>query len=292
MSNFAGAEANIIRDLQKSPNDRQLVFSDLNKLESQDHNSKEFQEQLAALNTKLHEMKLLPGLEIVADPLAAGGFTIEPPVQTKPPTDTPSSPQSSQPSGDAGASGGGGGGDGGGADGDGGGATGGDGGGAAGGDSSGSVSDSNSVPLGPVPPYTPLTDASAASQDTLPDHFGSRLLEMLKLPVTAENLRFLSAWQKAEGGSADNPFNTTQNEPGATIFNSDGVKRYPSVDEGLQATAKTLVNGDYQPILDALKKGNNAMAVAEAVSKTPWGTGAGIETVLASQSTSARTAHA
>jgi hypothetical protein len=117
----------------------------------------------------------------------------------------------------------------------------------------------------------------------LPDQFAVRLLEMMGLPVTKGNIEFLDAWQKAEGGSADNPFNTTQSEPGDTVFNSAGVKRYPSVAEGLQATAQTLENGDYGNILAALRQGNNPMAAAQAVANSPWGTGSGIEAVLRSE---------
>lgn len=117
--------------------------------------------------------------------------------------------------------------------------------------------------------------------DVLPDQFGTRLLQKLNLPVTAANLAFLSAWQKAEGGSADNPFNTTQDAPGATNFNSIGVKRYPSVAEGLDATAETLNNGYYGGILAALRQGSDPMVAARALADSPWGTGSLVEQVLA-----------
>jgi hypothetical protein len=122
---------------------------------------------------------------------------------------------------------------------------------------------------------------STTGDDVLPDQFGTRLLQKLNLPVTAANLTFLSAWQQAEGGSADNPFNTTEDAPGATDFNSVGVKRYPSVAEGLDATAETLTNGYYGGILTALKEGNDPMAAARALAASPWGTGSLVEQVLA-----------
>lgn len=81
----------------------------------------------------------------------------------------------------------------------------------------------------------------------------------------------MDAWQKAEGGSADNPFNTTQDAPGAVNFNRIGVKRYPSVDEGVEATAKTLLNGKYNSILNALKQSHTHQA-AVALASGPWGT--------------------
>jgi len=109
--------------------------------------------------------------------------------------------------------------------------------------------------------------------------FGTDLLNNLGLPVTAENLRFLAAWAQAEGGGATfNPFNTTQ--PGGTAYNKVGVQNYASYQQGLGATVQTLKNGDYGPILAALKQGNSAMAAAQAVAQTPWGTGTLVEKVL------------
>ncbi len=110
--------------------------------------------------------------------------------------------------------------------------------------------------------------------------FGANLLKKLGLPVTAANLKFLDAWQKAEGGSPDNPFNTTEPGAGATTFNSAGVKRYPSMQEGLDATAKTLALPAYQSIRDALARGNDAHACAVALAGTPWGTGSLVEQMV------------
>ena len=109
-------------------------------------------------------------------------------------------------------------------------------------------------------------------------------LTQLGMPVTGENLRAITAWEAAEsggGGGHFNPLNTTQGGfPGETDLNSVGVKNYTSYQDGLAANVKVINNGDYQPILDALKQGNNAMAVAQAIAQTPWGTGAGVERVL------------
>jgi hypothetical protein len=101
--------------------------------------------------------------------------------------------------------------------------------------------------------------------------FGEALLTKLGLPVTQKNLDFLDKWQRAEGGSADNPFNTTQNAPGAHNFNSAGVKRYPTMEVGLDATVKTLQNGYYGGILRALAA-ENTQAATYALRASPWGT--------------------
>ena len=104
------------------------------------------------------------------------------------------------------------------------------------------------------------------------------LLVAMRFPVTADNVAAVTAWEMAEGGhwyntAYYNPLNTTQSMPGATIFNSVGVKAYTSWKQGLEATMITLKNGYYGGILDALKRGNDSESVARAVGASPWGTG-------------------
>jgi peptidoglycan hydrolase CwlO-like protein len=104
------------------------------------------------------------------------------------------------------------------------------------------------------------------------------LLVAMRFPVTADNIAAITAWEMAEGGhwyntAYYNPLNTTQSMPGATVFNSVGVKAYTSWKQGLEATMITLKNGYYGGILDALKRGNDSAAVAQAVGASPWGTG-------------------
>lgn len=111
-----------------------------------------------------------------------------------------------------------------------------------------------------------------------------KLLRAIGAPATPENLRFLSAWQRAEGGTASfNPLNTTQPFGGASNYNSVGVKNYPSATAGLEATAKTLTNGYYGPIVSLLRRGRaSAVDLAKAVASSPWGTGGGVLRVLGS----------
>jgi peptidoglycan hydrolase CwlO-like protein len=104
------------------------------------------------------------------------------------------------------------------------------------------------------------------------------LLVAMRFPVTADNVAAITAWEMAEGGhwyntAYYNPLNTTQSMPGATVFNSVGVKAYTSWKQGLEATMITLRNGYYGGILDALRRGDDATAVAAAVGASPWGTG-------------------
>jgi peptidoglycan hydrolase CwlO-like protein len=104
------------------------------------------------------------------------------------------------------------------------------------------------------------------------------LVKSLNMPMTADNVAAIVAWEMAEGGhwyntAYYNPLNTTQSMPGATVFNSVGVKAYTSWAQGLRATVLTLDNGLYGGILAALRGGNDANAVASAVAASPWGTG-------------------
>jgi peptidoglycan hydrolase CwlO-like protein len=104
------------------------------------------------------------------------------------------------------------------------------------------------------------------------------LVKSLNMPMTADNVAAIVAWEMAEGGhwyntAYYNPLNTTQDMPGATVFNSVGVKAYTSWRQGLEATVKTLKNGYYDGIIAALRRGNDSAGVAQAVGNSPWGTG-------------------
>src|SRR5512146_302856 len=110
------------------------------------------------------------------------------------------------------------------------------------------------------------------------------LLKALRAPVTAQNLRALDAWQRAEGGGARfNPLNTTQMARGASSYNSVGVRNYGNPNIGVQATAQTLLNGRYAPIVGLLRSGRaTAQQIGTAVERSPWGTGGGVLRVLGS----------
>ncbi|MFN8036684.1 MAG: hypothetical protein U0V73_12190 [Acidimicrobiia bacterium] len=120
-------------------------------------------------------------------------------------------------------------------------------------------------------------DGTAASRTK----WGTDVLSALGMPLTDQNVTAMTAWARAEGtDAAFNPIATTQSSPGATNFNSVGVKNYASYEDGLAATVKTLTNGRYGNILAALQTGNDAEAVARAVADSPWGTGEGVLRVL------------
>ena len=121
----------------------------------------------------------------------------------------------------------------------------------------------------------------AKGRSEIRERFARDLLTKLAVPNTQENLRAVVAWAEAEGtGALNNPLATTRRASNTTDFNSVGVKNYPSYDAGVDATVATLRNGRYANILNALAQGNDAMAVARAIERSPWGTGHGVVRVL------------
>lgn len=111
-------------------------------------------------------------------------------------------------------------------------------------------------------------------------------LRSIGAPVTKENLRFVNAWQRAEGGTAaNNPLNTTQPAPGASAYNSVGVRNFTSPGQGIQALSKTITNGHYDRLLGMLRSGKASAAqmASDIQDLKTWGTGAGVLRVLGSK---------
>ncbi len=93
----------------------------------------------------------------------------------------------------------------------------------------------------------------------LPVLWKFRLLRALHAKGDTANRQVLGAWAKAEGGTAKyNPMNDTEGWPGATDYNSAGVKNYPSGAAGIAATARTLVNGRYDGVVSDLRAGKKS----------------------------------
>jgi len=124
---------------------------------------------------------------------------------------------------------------------------------------------------------TPLT------KTTTDDEFYKSILKGIGVPIKDENIKFFYAWRQVEGGKArNNPFNTTQSKPGSTFYNclkkgvsgcKSGVRNYLSSQDGIDATVRTIKNGRYQNIINALKTGDSAEKSALALKSSPWGTG-------------------
>ena len=100
------------------------------------------------------------------------------------------------------------------------------------------------------------------------------LLGRLGAPVCDDNLMIVVAWQAAEGtAAAHNPLATTHGFAGATDFNRVGVKNYPSLEAGLDATIETLRGPEtygYGDILTALDGCAPAMVTAQAINASSW----------------------
>ena len=133
----------------------------------------------------------------------------------------------------------------------------------------------------------PMRSGGGAYGGVDPGKWAHDFLTKLGKPTTPENIRAVEAWQQAEsggGGGKFNPLNTTQGGyQGESNLNSVGVKNYQSYEDGIAANVQVINNGYYKPILDALSSGKSAMAVAQAIAQTPWGTGGGVVNVLAGQ---------
>lgn len=102
------------------------------------------------------------------------------------------------------------------------------------------------------------------------------VLERGGWPVTEENMRFLSAWQKQEGGHTDNDatwnwLNSTQGT-GKSI-NQVGVKAYSSYNTGVTMTVATINNGRYPNIVQGLAAGDPYSQYGVAQDLSTWVSG-------------------
>lgn len=105
------------------------------------------------------------------------------------------------------------------------------------------------------------------------------LLAGLNAPNSPNNQSKLAAWNACEGnlngGSGlgiNNPFNTTLDYGGGSSVNSVGVKAYPSISVGIQATLMTLGAPRYAAIVANLQKDGPGGEFASAVGSSGWGT--------------------
>jgi hypothetical protein len=87
----------------------------------------------------------------------------------------------------------------------------------------------------------------------------SAMLRAMGAPATAPNVSSMAGWIQKETPwppvAKFNPMNTTLNEPGASVYNSAGVKNYTSWQEGIAANAQTIVGSGYSTILGDLRAG-------------------------------------
>lgn len=100
------------------------------------------------------------------------------------------------------------------------------------------------------------TGGGGAAAAGSPDTFWRDVLKQLGAPATKANIDSLKGWAAVEGTKAAyNPLATTLDEPGATQFNSVGVRNYPTPAIGAKATADTLKKG-YPSIVASFRSGS------------------------------------
>ena len=120
-----------------------------------------------------------------------------------------------------------------------------------------------------------LAAAIQGSQSVTYGQWASLLLQQVGAPECQNNLTALVAWQAAEFTQAGwNPLATTYDLPGATTFNSAGVRDYASLADGLQATVLTLRSGatsyGYDWILYRLGQCADPRVTAGAINASMW----------------------
>lgn len=111
--------------------------------------------------------------------------------------------------------------------------------------------------------------------------WAEKVLSMLSLPTTTNNINTMLAWMKFEGGHPFNPgspykynpLNTTQHE-GASFSPGGpaGVQSYPDWKTGLEGTVDTLKLHYYDAIRAALKASMPPEVTIDAIRNSPWGT--------------------
>jgi hypothetical protein len=102
------------------------------------------------------------------------------------------------------------------------------------------------------------------------------LLAADSLPQTSCNVRAVLEWEAREGGGFGNQahYNPLNVNPGPGAgwpgYSATGAWAFPDAVTGLRYTVRTLNNGYYGGILAALRRGNSAQAVCDAIMASPW----------------------
>jgi len=101
------------------------------------------------------------------------------------------------------------------------------------------------------------------------------------LQETSNNINSLVSWGVAEGGgfgggvpaeqaATNNVLNTSETGFGATLANGRTEPAYPTLQDGIQATAATLDNGNYVAILNDLQRSAPPSETLSAVVDSDW----------------------
>lgn len=121
-----------------------------------------------------------------------------------------------------------------------------------------------------------IAAAEAALARGTPMTFGqwaSFFLRAIRAPVQRNNLVVVVAWETQEYTTARwNPLATTYFMPGSSTYNTSRVRNYVSLQQGLEATYKTLQHTGYgyEQVLANLARNADPMTTAQAINESRW----------------------
>lgn len=134
-----------------------------------------------------------------------------------------------------------------------------------------------------------------------PDEWAKSLLVRLGAnPNDQDNIDAIKIWIKKESGATwgkgakYNPLNTTLGMEGATNFNKVGVKNYLNAQQGVEATAQTLLGRNsksrgYDRIVSLLQQNASRQEIINAISDSSWAGAGGYSDNLAGITPSLKT---
>jgi hypothetical protein len=92
------------------------------------------------------------------------------------------------------------------------------------------------------------------------------ILTAAKIPITDANVAVISTMARGEGmplGDFNWLATTSDSEPSVgTVNNTPGVKQYASYQDGIEATAQTLINGNYNAMIQLMRSGADLKTIA------------------------------
>ena len=109
--------------------------------------------------------------------------------------------------------------------------------------------------------------------------WATQFLQAIGAPASSSNLTAMTTWMAHEGGlNHNNPLNTTLDMPGASLWNTQGVKTYTSTQQGVDATIATLTGKSadargYTQILKDLKTNAEISTTLSDISNSAWVSG-------------------
>jgi hypothetical protein len=130
------------------------------------------------------------------------------------------------------------------------------------------VGQSVSVPVGDG---TQIVQKKVEARPLNRADFAQAIASALGAPTGEAVIALVTDMTLEDTGAANNPMATEYPMPGATDWNSDGVKNYPTPAIGVTAIVKALENGLYDGILAAIRSGADATVICRNSEWNTWG---------------------